>query len=75
MSEEKPRRRIEDPSITAVRFSNGTVVQMKSGGPMMVVLDHYDTDAVSCTWFDKDWINHTDDFAIVVLEVVDPRQQ
>jgi uncharacterized protein YodC (DUF2158 family) len=37
-----------------VKISVGSVVKLKSGGPVMTVVAVRDADSLDCTWFDRD---------------------
>jgi uncharacterized protein YodC (DUF2158 family) len=56
----------------------GSIVQLKSGGPMMTVRwagDEYGTESASCDWFIQDkapWKKETATFPVTSLKLLEP---
>jgi uncharacterized protein YodC (DUF2158 family) len=48
------------------RFSEGDIVQLKSGGPDMTI-KKINVDSVLCVWFDKDNVHQKEYFNISSL--------
>ena len=53
-----------------VDVKNGDVVRLKSGGPLMTVIENDPTQGIRCCWFSKDEEIKVQAFAAGILDLI-----